>query len=237
MPPPPAEAGEHLARTGLPRWITVPLLWTVDFLAAILLVADLVVVLLAVLCRYVLNAPLEWSDDVARGLMVALSFFGAAGALARGENIGIAFFLERMKPGLRRIIEATGCALVMVTSAFIAVYALQLAAQTAGQTTGSGLPLDYSFYPIGIAGICMSIFAFDRLMLVAGYTRGRAFSPRAGWRRDATLGITSILIQCPIPRLSCWRRSWSVWSQACRSASFWRSRRSCSFGWIRACRV
>ena len=50
------------------------------------------------LCRYVLNAPLEWADDVARGLMVALSFFGAAGAMAHSENVGIAFFVDRLPP-------------------------------------------------------------------------------------------------------------------------------------------
>ena len=50
----------------------------------------------------VLNAPIEWSDDVARGLMVALSFFGAAAALARGDNVGVAFFADRLPAAPRR---------------------------------------------------------------------------------------------------------------------------------------
>jgi len=54
-------------------------------IAAVFLAADLLVVIGSVLLRSLFNAPVEWSDDVARGLMVGSSFFGAAGALARGE--------------------------------------------------------------------------------------------------------------------------------------------------------
>ena len=71
-----------------------------DAVAAVLLAADLIVVSLSVFYRYVLTVPIEWADDVARGLMVAMAFFGAAGALARNENASVAFFVEmqRCKP-------------------------------------------------------------------------------------------------------------------------------------------
>lgn len=45
-----------------------------DAIAAILLAADLVVVCVSVLLRFLFNAPVEWSDDVARGLMVGSAF-------------------------------------------------------------------------------------------------------------------------------------------------------------------
>ena len=61
--------------------ITVALLAISDATAAILLAADLLVVCASVLLRYLFNAPVEWADDVARGLMVGSSFFGAASAL------------------------------------------------------------------------------------------------------------------------------------------------------------
>jgi tripartite ATP-independent transporter DctM subunit len=136
----------------------------VDTVAALLLLADLVVVCWSVLDRYVLNSPLEWSDDVARGLMVALSFFGATGALARGENVGVLFFVERLPLRLRGVVEATSALLVLVTAGFLAVYALQLAVLTTGQTTGSGLPLEWSFYPMGAACACMTVFGLERLL-------------------------------------------------------------------------
>ena len=74
------------------------LLAATDAIAAILLIADLTVVIGSVIMRSLFNLPVEWSDDVARGLMVGSSFFGAASALARGENAGIAFVVDRLPP-------------------------------------------------------------------------------------------------------------------------------------------
>ena len=60
--------------------ISAALLNVSDATAAVLLVADLLVVCVSVLLRFLFNAPVEWADDVARGLMVGSSFFGAASA-------------------------------------------------------------------------------------------------------------------------------------------------------------
>src|SRR4051794_22290808 len=151
------------AGRGLHHFVIRPLLWIVDALAALLLAADLAVVLASVFYRYVLNAPLEWADDVARALMVAFSFFGAAAALARGENVGVVFFVEKLPPSIRRMVEAAGSLIVVITAISVAVYSLQLGQMTVGQTTGSGLPSEIGFYPMGVGGIFMGIFALDRL--------------------------------------------------------------------------
>src|SRR5947209_1942204 len=48
------------------------LLAMTDAVAAVLLAADLAVVIGSVVLRSTFNAPVEWADDVARGLMVGL---------------------------------------------------------------------------------------------------------------------------------------------------------------------
>ncbi len=153
---------------GLRRLLIRPLLAAVDALAAALLFLDLLAVLLSVLSRYVLNDPIEWSDDVARELMVASSFFGAAGAVARGESVGVSFFVDRLPPLARRAAAAAGGFAVALTAGAVALYALQLGALTAGQTTGSGLPLALGFYPMGAAGVCMAVFSLQRLAELTG---------------------------------------------------------------------
>jgi tripartite ATP-independent transporter DctM subunit len=147
---------------GVDRLFIGSLLGLTDAVAAVFLVADLVVVILSVLLRSTFNAPVEWSDDIARGLMVASSFFGAAGAVARGENVGVAFFVERIPPAPRRLIDAVGALVTAIVSGYVAVNALRLGALTTGQTTGSGLPLQLTFYPMGAGAACMTIFALDR---------------------------------------------------------------------------
>lgn len=134
-----------------------------DAVAAILLAADLVIVIGSVLARSLFNAPVEWADDIARGLMVGSSFFGAASAVARGENPGVEFFVAMLGPNAQRRLNAIGAVLVTVISAYVAFNALKLGWLTTGQTTGSGLPLEWTFYPMGAGALCMTLFALDIL--------------------------------------------------------------------------
>lgn len=139
----------------------VPLLAISDAVAAILLAADLLVVCGSVLLRSLFNAPVEWADDVARGLMVGSSFFGAASALARSENLGVAFFVDMLPPGPRRVIDSVGALLVAVISGYVAFNAIKLGWLTTGQTTGSGLPIELTFYPMGAGAVFMTVFALE----------------------------------------------------------------------------
>jgi tripartite ATP-independent transporter DctM subunit len=132
-----------------------------DGIAAILLAADLVVVCASVLLRFLSNAPVEWSDDVARGLMVGSAFFGAASALARGENVGVSFFRALLPARLRALVDATSALLVVLISGYVAFNAIKLGGLTSGQTTGSGLPLELTFYPMGVGALFMTVFALD----------------------------------------------------------------------------
>lgn len=197
---------------GVERLFIGSLLGLTDAVAAVFLAADLVVVILSVLLRSIFNAPVEWSDDIARGLMVASSFFGAAGAVARGENVGVAFFVERIPPAPRRLIHAVGALLTVIVSGYVAVNALRLGALTTGQTTGSGLPLQLTFYPMGVGAACMTIFALDRffrcsrrdiaaavamlVLLAAGWQAWSALAPAMLPRPGVLMAIGFFLGLC-----------------------------------------
>src|SRR4051794_2309199 len=151
-------------RGGAMALLARQLLWVTDYAAALLLAADLVVVIVSVLLRSLFNAPVEWSDDVARGLMVGSSFFGAASALARGENVGVSFFVEKLPPQLRPRIDATVALIVLIVSGYVAVNAVMMGVLTTGQTTGSGLPLELTFFPMGAGAACMTLFALRQFL-------------------------------------------------------------------------
>src|SRR5207302_1749285 len=143
------------------RWIMASLLALSDAIAAMLLAADLLVVCGSVLLRFLFNAPVEWADDVARGLMVGSSFFGAASALARAENLGVAFFTDMLPARVRAVVDALSALLITVIAGYVAFNAIKLGGLTSGQTTGSGLPLELTFYPMGIGALFMTAFALD----------------------------------------------------------------------------
>ena len=102
----------------------------------------------SVLSRYVLEASLVWSDDVARALLLGVSFLGAAAALARGENAGVAFFADRLPPGARRFLDAAVADLIIAVAAGFFWNAIVLYQDTAGQTVGAGIPQEAFFLPV-----------------------------------------------------------------------------------------
>jgi tripartite ATP-independent transporter DctM subunit len=138
-----------------------PLLAITDGAAALMLFADLITVCASVLLRSVFSAPIEWADDVARGLMVGSTFFGMAGAVARGENFGLVVFINKLPADARRLVDSVSALLVVVVSAAVAFNAVKLGWLTTGQTTGSGLALELTFYPMGAGAILMTLFALD----------------------------------------------------------------------------
>lgn len=87
-----------------------------------LFVAILVVMVLQVAFRYVLNAPLTWTEEIARYLYIWACWLGAPVALRRGNHIVIVFVSDRLPGRVAR-------ALALVTQAAAGVFLVQLAIQ------------------------------------------------------------------------------------------------------------
>nr|WP_294505539.1 TRAP transporter large permease subunit [uncultured Rhodopila sp.] len=136
----------------------------VEMLAALLLAADLLVVGASVLGRHFLDAPLVWSDDVARALLLAVTFLGAAAALARGENAGVTFFVDRLPARQREKIDAAVAVVIVIVSAALCWNTMLLLQDTSGQTVGSGIPQEIFFAPLCIAAASMTLFAVDSVL-------------------------------------------------------------------------
>jgi tripartite ATP-independent transporter DctM subunit len=136
--------------------------WLVRSAAALLLALDLLVVIYSVIARSVFSSPLDWADDVARGLMVASAFFGSACAIEEGENPGLVFFVHKCSTGVRNLFESLAALLVCVVAAYVSFNALDMSLMTIGQTTGSGLPLQLTFFPMGIGALTMTIFSLRK---------------------------------------------------------------------------
>ena len=148
-----------------PARITRPLLTLVDATAALLLLADLAVVCVSVLSPLRAQRP----DRVVRrrgaGADGGAELLRRGGAPWRGgENVGVAFFVDRLPGGTRRVADAMSALVVTITAGFLAYHALHLGVLTQGQTTGSGLPLQWSFLPMGAGCACMAAFGLERLL-------------------------------------------------------------------------
>src|SRR5512136_2053799 len=77
----------------------------VEGVAAILVVALATVVFLQVFNRYVLKAPLAWSEDMAMLLFQWVSFLGAAIGVKRMRHFGIELVVKRLPENMHRAVE------------------------------------------------------------------------------------------------------------------------------------
>ena len=85
----------------------------VEIPAALLVVAEIVILFAGVVARYVLHKPLIWSDELASILFLWLAMLGAAVAFRRGEHMRMTALVARASPGLRAFLDlvATAAAL------------------------------------------------------------------------------------------------------------------------------
>jgi tripartite ATP-independent transporter DctM subunit len=80
--------------------------------AAALVLLETVILFAGVVSRYVFNAPLTWSDELASILFLWLAMLGAVIALRRGEHMRLTTFLNLMPPRGRAWVETLGTCVV-----------------------------------------------------------------------------------------------------------------------------
>ncbi|MBR0834822.1 TRAP transporter large permease subunit [Bradyrhizobium manausense] len=79
-------------------------------LAAIVVVAEILVLLTGVIARFVFNHPLTWSDELASIMFLWLAMLGAAIAQRRGQHMRMTALVGMLSGWLRGLIEAAGSA-------------------------------------------------------------------------------------------------------------------------------
>lgn len=85
------------------------------------------VVAAQVFCRYVLNHSLFWSEELARYLLVWMTFLGASVAFHRHVHPSIDILWVRTGAGARRVMTAAAYVAALLFFAVLSVYGLQFA--------------------------------------------------------------------------------------------------------------
>jgi TRAP-type C4-dicarboxylate transport system permease small subunit len=142
----------------------------------VLLVAAMVAVTLAqVLSRYVLAAPLTWSEEAARYLLVWISFLAAWLAWRERAHLGLdvlAVRLARRAPRAARLIPELAVAVFAVASIAVAPPLLELTAMQPSAVLELPMAWVYAAWPAAAALILGD--------LLVGWTVGHARATPAG---------------------------------------------------------
>ena len=91
-----------LAETLLARAVEIP--------AALLVLAEIVVLFVGVTMRYGFHAPIVWSDELASLLFIWLAMLGSVIALQRGEHMRMTALVAKVSPAWRATLETLAVA-------------------------------------------------------------------------------------------------------------------------------
>src|SRR6266702_3866561 len=98
-----AAAGEAISPRprSLAAWLETSLAMLVEIPAALLVVAEIVILFVGVVARYGLHRPLIWSDELASILFLWLAMLGAAVAFRRSEHMRMTAIVASARPAMR----------------------------------------------------------------------------------------------------------------------------------------
>jgi len=127
--------------------------------AAILVVALAVVVFLQVFNRYVLKAPLAWSEDLAMLLFQWITFLGAAIGIKRMRHFGIELVVRNLPEKIHRAIEYITTVFVGIVALVMITKGIELLSYNRSRIYSSmNLSYTWAYLPIPISGCLMIIY-------------------------------------------------------------------------------
>ena len=131
----------------------------VEGVAAILVVALAIVVFLQVFNRYVLKAPLAWSEDLAMLLFQWVTFLGAAIGVKRMRHFGIELVVRNLPEKFHRAIESMVPVFVGIVALIMVTEGVELLSYNRSRIYSSmNLSYTWAYLPIPISGCLMILY-------------------------------------------------------------------------------
>src|SRR6478672_10161459 len=117
-----AMAGEAMSprRRSLAASLETSLGMLVEIPAALLVVAEIVILFAGVVARYGLHRPLIWSDELASILFLWLAMLGSAVAFRRSEHMRMTAVVAGAKPATRAFLDVVATAAALAFLVMIA---------------------------------------------------------------------------------------------------------------------
>ncbi len=146
----------------------------VRFLLVFLMSAIVIDVLLQVFSRYLFNAPIGFTDELASFLLIWLGLLGAAYATGEKQHLAITLLATRMSPTRQRPLEVVITLLTVVFALAVMVVGGSWLVYTGflfGQLSASlQLSLGYVYLIVPIAGVLIAYYSLDNTFRQGGTT-------------------------------------------------------------------
>ncbi|MEP6608935.1 MAG: TRAP transporter small permease [Burkholderiaceae bacterium] len=156
-------------------------------LLIVLLAAMVVVTFINVMLRYTSESSLLWGEEVARHLMIWLTFTGAGLALRNGAHIGIDSLEKALPPLAARAVRAMIALIVLMLFIALLIVGVEYAWRTRFQTSAAlqiSVAWVYAGMPIG-CGLLLAHLA----LVARRYVLGEPYEHDDGVDKDLAASI------------------------------------------------
>jgi tripartite ATP-independent transporter DctM subunit len=163
----PMASGEAMSprRRTLVDSIDAALGMLVEIPAAILVVAEIVILFAGVVSRYVMHSPLIWSDELASILFLWLAMLGAVVAFRRAEHMRMTAIVANAKPAMRAYLDVVATCAALAFLLLIIWPAYDYAYEESFITTPAlQIPNTWRAAALPIGTCLMALFALLRLV-------------------------------------------------------------------------
>jgi TRAP-type C4-dicarboxylate transport system permease small subunit len=93
-----------------------------EIVVTVMMAILVVIVVASVLFRYIFVAPLEWSEEVGRYMMIWVGFLAASVGVRQGLHVGVDFVVTSVRPGLavwlRRLARAATAIFLLIVMGY-----------------------------------------------------------------------------------------------------------------------
>lgn len=136
-----------------------------------------VIIFVQVVCRYVLQDSLSWSDELARYLFIWLTFLGASVAFHEDTHIKVTYFVDMIRNAKLRAVVYTLADMaclwllwVFVKDGFVVSSRVLALGQTSSSMEFIPVGLIYLAVPLGSLFMALNIIqhALERVQIIVG---------------------------------------------------------------------
>lgn len=135
------------------------------FLTGTSLFVIFAVVLVSSLSRYLLNSPIQWSEEVARYAMIYGTMFGTVLCYLHGIHIRFSFLEDAVKPSFKKVLNFISDVVALVSGVVLAYSGyIFMMKRGAINAPAVGVQMYYFQAAMVIGGVLLAIAALLRII-------------------------------------------------------------------------
>lgn len=131
-----------------------------EYICGIMMAVMVVVVFIQVVYRFVIQSSLPWSEEVARYLLVWITFLGASSGVKHGSHVGVEAVLLMLPQKARKYVNLLSAGLSIFFSIVVVVFSMGIISkqiEMAQVSPAMQIPMWWAYAAIPVGATLMAV--------------------------------------------------------------------------------